>query len=307
MKNRIIFTTLIVALSFVIASQALAQAINGDDDTVLAPTVNTDDSVSEATSLITNGDDDVASQTTPTVTNGGDDTTSNTTPTITNGGDDDMTVNSNGSNTGGNDTPTGSGGGPVYSGGGGSYSGGRSYLSIATPILISQPATTSCPLITKYMRIDWANPKDEVVKLQSFLKNIEGLNISATGIFDEQTKVGVEAFQKKYLNSIMGPWEATRPSGMVYITTVKKVNEIACNRPFVLSADESLIIAKYISDRETGIINDDGIRVGDEGIVSVGPTLGDKVIGEENVASVVKASIFKRFWNSIANLFEKIF
>ncbi|MFA6405079.1 MAG: peptidoglycan-binding domain-containing protein [Candidatus Paceibacterota bacterium] len=304
MKNRIIFTTLIAILSFVIASQALAQAINGDDDTVLAPTVTTDDSASEATSLITNGGDDVGSSVPAAVDNT---VASGQADIISNGNDDNMTVNSNGSNTGGNDTPTGGGGSPVYSGSSGSSSGGRSYVSIATPVLISQPATTSCPLITKYMRIDWANPKDEVVKLQSFLKNIEGLNVSVTGTFNEQTKVGVEAFQRKYLNSVMGPWEATRPSGMVYITTVKKVNEIVCNRPFVLNADESAIIAKYISDRETGIINDDGIRVGDEDIVPVGPTLGDKVIGEENVASVVKASIFKRFWNSIVNIFGKIF
>lgn len=79
----------------------------------------------------------------------------------------------------------------------------------------------------------------EVIKLQTFLNDFEGFNLDITGIYNIETFAAVEIFQERYSRDILKPWGIEEEStGYVYITTIKKINEIYCNRD----------IAFYIND-----------------------------------------------------------
>lgn len=204
------------------------------------------------------------------------------------------------------DTTTTSGGGVVAPS---SSSGSRSNL---LPVFISAKySTSSCPLITDYLKIGWNNDAGQVTKLQTFLKDVEGIDVAVNGTFDEQTKTAVEAFQKKYLNDVLGPWDATLPSGTVYITTLKKINQIACGTSLTFDQAQLSIIAKHIQDRDNG--SSSNIQVGSAvqggnvaitatGSIPVGPTI-ESDSSEDNVAAVGGASVLGRFWQFIKGLF----
>ncbi len=89
------------------------------------------------------------------------------------------------------------------------------------------------------MRIDFDNDPVEVLKLQAFLINFEGhTNVSLTGVFDQATFDAVSAFQMKYFSDILEPWGHTGPTGYVYILTLKKINEIYCQKILPLTQDQ---------------------------------------------------------------------
>lgn len=197
------------------------------------------------------------------------------------------------------------------SGGSSSYSSSGSRVSFLPVIQSTVSASTSCQLISNYMKQGWQNPTAEVIKLQMFLKNVEGLNVAVTGTFDDQTRAGVEAFQKKYISDVLGPWDATLPSGTVYITTLKKINQIACGASLTLNDDQSAIIAKHIQERDANTpavstevgTTDNGQSVTSTESAPAGPT---PVVGENeetNVAAVGQTSAAKRFWQFLKNIF----
>jgi len=202
----------------------------------------------------------------------------------------------NGSNGGGSSSGGSSSGGS--SSGGGSYSGGGS--SYTTPVVSVNYGT--CPLITSYMKFGGNNDSAQVTRLQNFLKSRE-IDVEVTGTFDAKTVEAVKAFQSQYLSDIMGPWSATLPSGMVYITTAKKINEIACKQSLTLSADELSIINNY---KQSPQIDSELIGTSDEVIDLSGATSGPELgtgADETNTAAVGNVSILRRFWNFIKSLF----
>ena len=172
--------------------------------------------------------------------------------------------------------------------------------------MINVGATTSCPLLTTYSRqTNWNNLPSDVAKLQAFLKESQGLDVDVTGIFDQKTEDAVKAFQAKYMSDVMGPWEATRTSGMVYITTLKKINEIACNQPTTLTPAEQAIIQAYIQNNNNASSTQDatlGTTVGPQSPLASSTALVTD--NQANTASVANASILSRFWSFIKALFQ---
>lgn len=113
-------------------------------------------------------------------------------------------------------TQSGSSGGP--SGGGSVISGP---LSIGW--INGNGAPTSCaPLLTKYLRYGAKNDSDEVKKLQKFL------GLPQDGVFGIDTEVAVRMYQLAHAAQILSPWHLTTPSGLVYKTTRKAINEEYC-------------------------------------------------------------------------------
>ena len=96
------------------------------------------------------------------------------------------------------------------------------------------------------------NDPEEVRKLQGFLNAEMGSSIPITGFFGQLTDEAVRAFQSKYATEILGPWGINTPTGYVYLTTRKKINEIFC-RPaqFPLTTSEVEIIARTRLGMET--------------------------------------------------------
>ncbi|MBU6231199.1 MAG: peptidoglycan-binding protein [Patescibacteria group bacterium] len=175
-------------------------------------------------------------------------------------------------------------------------------------------STTSCPLITSFMKKGAANDRSQVVKLQAFLKDAEHLNVQVTGIFDQQTENAVKAFQRANLTAVMGPWSATRPSGIVYITTAKKINQIACAAPLTLNPSELAIINAYVAGQNTASIaaGQSGSSVGSEASIGSASSTETAVAtgtietSASQTASAANAnpSIFQRIWNFIVGLFR---
>ncbi len=206
---------------------------------------------------------------------------------------------------GGGGGGSGTNGGPnlgTGGGGGGSPFFASSFGSGAT---INGPLT--CPLLNSYLRYGDNNDPTEVLKLQAFLQRNQGLDVDVTGTFDLKTLAGVNAFQTKYLGEVMGPWDATRSSGYVYITTKKKVNEIACATAFIINPAEQAIIDAYkAAQNGTG-------PLGPQNTSTTSPDIGFNATSSNvasgdffnnpNTAGVANASILARFWAFLKSLF----
>jgi virulence-associated protein VapD len=226
--------------------------------------------------------------------------------------------------TGGSSSSAGS-----VSSGGGSTSGGSSssvsHSSSGSYVGYSGSSGyaiyTGCPLVTTYMKIGAVNDVAQVTKLQNFLKNVEKINVVVTGAYDVQTVSAVKAFQNKYPATTMGPWGITEATGNVYITTTKKINQIACNQALTLNSSELALInagknAIASAKAQPGVsastidsnssteqpINIPVISVTDS--TSTVAVDNSTETGAANTASVGKASILSRFWNFLVYLFK---
>jgi hypothetical protein len=305
MKYKIYPVSLAIAAvtAALIAFPANAQVTNGGDDAaapaVVAPAASTAGSTS-------NGSDDSAPAVTSTTANvGGGSNTA-----VTNGADDPSAPSAPATPPGG-----GGGGGSTISsntssggGGGGGFGGGVSLAATSSTAL-----SASCPLITSYMKLGWNNDPAQVSKLQAFLKDSEKLDVDVNGTFDQKTEAAVESFQRKYMDTVMGPWDATRTTGTVFITTLKKINELACNQPLTLDSEELATIAAYEANAasadnssSTAVV---GVGSSANPTVSLSTTststdVGQVTDGTDNTASVGNVSILQRFWNFLKSLFQ---
>jgi hypothetical protein len=109
-------------------------------------------------------------------------------------------------------------------------------FTLTPPVEVS---SGECDYLLEYLRFGKKNNPVEVMKLQLFLKNFEGFtDLSVSGFFDRATFDAVSAFQKKYMKDVLEPWDLDAPTGYVYITTKKKINEIYCRKEFPLTPDQ---------------------------------------------------------------------
>ena len=177
----------------------------------------------------------------------------------------------------------------------------------------------SCPAVTQMLKKGAENPVKEVRNLQSFLKNVEHMNVLVTGNFDDQTEAAVKQFQKKYAADILGPWGATRASGIVSLTTGKKINQIGCLVPLTMNERELSFLAIERAKAEKGDAGGAGAQSGVSGMTAgaadaVGASLipgvqasDDNGVGAANVSysySDVGGSTAHRFGEYLRRLFR---
>lgn len=130
-------------------------------------------------------------------------------------------------------------------GGGGSGSGGYTATSTGEVLGTTTPNVACDAYLTAFIKFGAKNDEEQVKRLQHVLKNFEGAKVEENGVYDEATLSAVHAFQTKYWDTILAPWNIKQSTGFVYLTTRKKVNEIYCaNKPFPLSAAENALIEK---------------------------------------------------------------
>lgn len=106
--------------------------------------------------------------------------------------------------------------------------------SVAVTVTANEEEVTPkvcSPLLSTYIKyLDENNDPQEVGKLQFFLRTVEGFNnLIVNNMYDVNTYNAVRDFQVRYADSILAPWGMTTPSGYVYFTTQKKINEIWCS------------------------------------------------------------------------------
>lgn len=166
-------------------------------------------------------------------------------------------------------------------------------------------SNVSCPVVTSFMKIGIANNKADVTRLQQFLKGMEKADVDVTGMFDQKTEDAVKAFQKKHADEILTPWGATRASGMVYVTTGKKINQVACNQVMTLDQKELKTISGYLSAGQAMIQAAAGpvpVAMAATSATST-PLSVDLSAGEDQTASAADASLIGRFWWYLKNAF----
>lgn len=105
-----------------------------------------------------------------------------------------------------------------------------------------------CPAyLTGYVSPRGANNPAQVELLETFLRDVRGEHIQPDGIYDSASIAAVERLQREYAHDILVPWGLTDPTGYVYYTTRKTINELYCNgsRQFPLTALQMRDIQTY--------------------------------------------------------------
>lgn len=230
-------------------------------------------------------------------------------------GDSSIIPNGQGENGDGNggavvNPPVDNGGGNTDNGSGNESSGSsrNSNRSNTVAVATTPISAGACVYLNDYLKIGNANNSAEVLKLQIFLKNTEKINVAETGIFDDQTFEAVKAFQAKYVNDIMQPWGVSTPTGQVFYTTKKKINEIFCNAPFALTAEQQAQIDAYKASIANGtiIVNPDGtttiVGTSTSTTTSTSTEVGSNTNGSQ-AAAVGGTSIGSKIWGFIKWLF----
>ncbi|MDR3558728.1 MAG: hypothetical protein P4L61_04290, partial [Candidatus Pacebacteria bacterium] len=102
--------------------------------------------------------------------------------------------------------------------------------------------------------------------------------------------------------------------GYVYITTEKKINQLACNTTLTLNPSELAIIDDYKSQlaqsEAAGQADSSSSAVGTSATATTSSTTSASTLigqngadGSANTAAAINANIFVRFWNFIKSLF----
>jgi peptidoglycan hydrolase-like protein with peptidoglycan-binding domain len=186
-------------------------------------------------------------------------------------------------------------------------------------VTVTEAAAESCSqLINTYIRYGGTNNSKDVEELQFFLKTLEGFeDVSETGVYDEATYNAVRSFQTKYASDILDPWGMSTPSGYVYYTTQKKVNEIWCDDLDFSLTDEQRneidsfkgrsrnFIERKIEDQDSGEYELYGQAPSDDDsyiALNAEPAVtqeeqGADILQVANVAQV--ANSFGGFWNTV--------
>lgn len=90
-------------------------------------------------------------------------------------------------------------------------------------------ATTCGPILNSFLGLRGKTNDPEAVKVvQTFLNKELGLSLDVNGEYDAATIDAVEKFQSKYLSDVLNPWGISDSTGIVYLTTQRMINMIAC-------------------------------------------------------------------------------
>lgn len=193
-----------------------------------------------------------------------------------------------------------SSGGSGNSGGGGD-GGGGSVAGSAT----STPE--SCDkYLTAFIKFGGKNDEEQVKRLQHVLLWFEGANIEESGVYDEKTLGAVHAFQTKYWDTILAPWNIKQSTGFVYLTTRKKVNEIYCKNEvmFPLSSEENEVIENTKKAYTTVTAKPE--KPTEKPTTT--PEVEDEVDAEEATTPTASESATKRSgWGSVGNFLRRLF
>lgn len=82
--------------------------------------------------------------------------------------------------------------------------------------------------LTGFIHTGAQNDANQVKRLQYVLHDFEGATLEVHGVYDAATLAAVHIFQAKYASDILTPWGIKNPTGYVYVTTRKKINEVYC-------------------------------------------------------------------------------
>ncbi len=131
-----------------------------------------------------------------------------------------------------------SGGGNTSSSGGGGSSGGSKNTPsdiVLPPAPIENPTQAlvlsggSCsPYLSGFVQYgDPRNTTEDMKKLELFL-NTQGETLAVDGFYGPLDREAVNRFQLKHASTVLTVWGLTEPTGGVYRTTYRQINEMMC-------------------------------------------------------------------------------
>src|SRR3989344_1055396 len=208
------------------------------------------------------------------------------------------TQNTTSSGDSSSDTPT-----PAPSGGGGG-GWGNGPIFIPTPTIPATPPVqvklTCSTYLNEYVGVNIKNNPAEVLKLQYFLKKYEKLDVDVNGIFDQKTLGAVNAFQNRYAEVVLKKsWGINFSTGVVFITTKTKINDIVCNA----QTDFAKIKLPRIITATSTFIEPD--TTPPETILESEVGLKPDIIVNDNIAAAAK-SIPMRFFDFLKSIWQTI-
>lgn len=221
----------------------------------------------------------------------------------------------------------GGGGGPIDGltfGGGGESGGIVLGASIEFPPQVPHGQVLGVSIeecnkyLTAYIRYGRQNDTSQVLRLQRFLNSLEGAQVNENGNYDQSSLSAVNTFQAKYTNDILVPWGIRKPTGYVYYTTQKKINEIYCKfaKEFPLTESQLAEIARIRALSESGAFNAPAALVSPTGGSETppasppassqsAPNLKMGAAPEVSQAATVVESNKGGFWNFIKRIFGR--
>jgi len=116
------------------------------------------------------------------------------------------------------------------------------------PMVLGIATSTECaPYLTSFLKYNQKNDTENVRRLQTFLKEQGSFTAPITGYFDSSTAAAVKTFQQQHAAAILTPWGLTSPTGHVYYTTQKTINELKCanEKTFPLTIAQATEIERY--------------------------------------------------------------
>ena len=99
-----------------------------------------------------------------------------------------------------------------------------------TPTEVTVTDSVCSPYLTETIALNRNNDSSEVEKLQNFLNNKQGENLTVDGIYNQDDFEAVKRFQEKYRMEVLDIWGLTQPTGYVYLTTRNKINSFYCSQ-----------------------------------------------------------------------------
>ena len=234
----------------------------------------------------------------------------------TTGGGDGGGGNSGGGNEGGN---SGSGGGTTSTtatGGGGNGPIAGSFTSgVVLGLSTSSLPIVSCDMfLTSFIKPNGANDPEQVKRLQKILIGEEGASTTESGVYDEATLNAVRNFQEKYAADILAPWGITKPTGFVYLTTRRKVNDLYCRasgQTFSLSTEEQNIIERAKNKPAEESVTVVPVGSNTTVVAPAQPTGPEFPVQNENTSPAqtteAKPSILQRTLRPISDFFSRLF
>lgn len=105
------------------------------------------------------------------------------------------------------------------------------FLLFAPSVFAAETENVSdenCNYLESYLSPRRDNDPAQVLKLQTFLKEKENLDVPLNGVFDPSTLAAVKKFQTKYSEEILKPWKISNSTGNVSVTTRHKINDLSC-------------------------------------------------------------------------------
>lgn len=95
-------------------------------------------------------------------------------------------------------------------------------------VLGEEALSCNFPLLNEYMNRSNNPSRNQVLRLQFFMRVLDNISVPFTGLFDLDTETGVKQYQTKYASEILTPWGLVTPTGYVYLTTRRHINERFC-------------------------------------------------------------------------------